>query len=198
MFLSKNNVGLLKSSSFVYIQLRNNHYVNSSYYLYNTAQPTFILRALYLYTSPPMEEKKQHPAHQDEQWSEMASGQAATIIPVIEEHLTVTKEIVETGKVHIRKTVTQEEATINLPLIQEGYQIERTPGKKELLTQYPPIRHEGENMIIPVVREVLVVEKRYEVLEEVRVIKTKTQVPHLQQVTLLKEAVEVTRTTGNQ
>ena len=111
--------------------------------------------------------------------------------------MVVTKEIVETGKVHIRKRVTEEEATINLPLIQEGYHIERVPGKKDLLTQYPAIRYEGDNMIVPVVREVLVVEKRYEVLEEVHVIKTKTEVPHLQQITLLKETVEVKRTPSN-
>lgn len=120
-----------------------------------------------------------------------------TVIPVTQEFITVSKEVVETGKVHIRKTVTEEEATVNLPLIQEGYQIERRPGSKELLTKYPPIRHEGENMIIPVVREVLIVEKRYEVLEEVHVIKTKTEVPHLQQVTLLKESVDIKRTTDN-
>lgn len=120
-----------------------------------------------------------------------------TVIPVTQEFITVSKEVVETGKVHIRKTVTEEEATINLPLIQEGYQIERRPGSKELLSQHPPIRREGENMIIPVVREVLIVEKRYEVLEEVHVIKTKTEVPHLQQVTLLKESVDIKRTTDN-
>lgn len=117
-----------------------------------------------------------------------------TVLPVIEEHVTVSKEMVETAKVHIHKTVTEEEAIVNLPLIQEGYQIERRPGNKELLTLHPPIRHEGENMIIPVVREVLIVEKRYEVLEEVHVIKTKTEVPHLQQVTLRKESVDVKRT----
>lgn len=121
-----------------------------------------------------------------------------TIIPVIEEFITVSKEVVETGKVHIRKQVTEEEATINLPLVQEGYHVERRPGSKELLLQHPSIRHEGENMIIPVVREVLIVEKRYEVLEEVHVIKTKTEVPHLQQIILLKESVDIQRTSDNQ
>jgi uncharacterized protein (TIGR02271 family) len=131
------------------------------------------------------------------QRDEMQKSNDVTVIPVIKEFITVSKEVVETGKVQIRKTVTEEEATVNLPLIQEGYQVERRPGSKELLTKYPSIRHEGENMIIPVVREVLIVEKRYEVLEEVHVIKTKTEIPHLQQVTLLKESVDVKRTTDN-
>lgn len=146
-----------------------------------------------MYSPSPMQEEKNQAPAAGEYRSEIGGPADTRILPVIEEHLVVSKEIVETGKVHIRKRITEEEAVINLPLIQEGYQIERMPGKKELLTQHPPIRYEGENMIIPVVREVVVVEKRYEVLEEVHVIKTKTEIPHMQQVTLLKETVEVER-----
>ena len=141
-----------------------------------------------------MEEKRNYPVQENEPWqNESISTESKTVLPVIEEHVTVTKEVVETGKVFIRKRVTEEETSINIPLIQEGYQVERLPGKKDLLTQHPPIRYEGDNMVIPVVREVLVVEKRYEVLEEVHVIKTKTEIPHLQQITLLKEEVEIER-----
>ncbi|HZH67478.1 MAG TPA: YsnF/AvaK domain-containing protein [Flavisolibacter sp.] len=141
-----------------------------------------------------MEEKKIHPISQDDQWQkESGSTEGKTVLPVIEEHVVVSKEVVETGKVFIRKRVTEEETSINIPLIQEGYNVERLPGKKELLSEHPPIRYEGDNMIIPVVREVLVIEKRYEVLEEVHVNKTKTEVPHLQQITLLKEEVHIER-----
>lgn len=146
---------------------------------------------------PCMEEEKKHRSFTDAQQS-FKTSDGFTVVPVVEEHMVITKEVVETGKVLIRKRVTEEEATVNIPLIQEGYQVERRPGKQELLTSHPPVRYEGENMIIPVVREVVVVEKRYEVLEEVHVIKTKTEVPHMQQITLLKETVEVKRTAGNQ
>ena len=117
----------------------------------------------------------------------------ATVLPVIEEHVVITKEVIETGKVFIRKRVKEEDALINIPLIQEGYQVERKPGKKDLLMEHPSVRHEDDRMIIPVVREVLVVEKRYEVLEEVHVIKTKTEIPHLQEITLLKEEIQIER-----
>lgn len=145
-----------------------------------------------------MKEKSKELPGLNEQWQkEITTTDGETVLPVIEEHLVITKEVVETGKVFIRKRVTEEEASINIPLIQEGYQVERLPGKKDLLTQHPPIRYEGDNMIIPVVREVLVVEKRYEVIEEVHVIKTKTEVPHLQQITLLKEEVHIERKSSN-
>jgi stress response protein YsnF len=51
-------------------------------------------------------------------------------------------------------------------------------------------------MVIPVVREVLVVEKRYEILEEVLIRKTVTEIPNQQQVTLKRESVDITRTSS--
>lgn len=144
----------------------------------------------------PMQDAKEplFNAADEEKTTQDATGQ---VIPVVEERVVITKEVVETGKVHIRKRVSEEEAVVNLPLIQEGYLVERRPGSKDLLTTYPAVRHEGENTIIPVVREVLVVEKRYEVLEEIHIIKSITEVPHLQQITLLKESVDIRRTSGN-
>ena len=145
-----------------------------------------------------MEESKNNLSGLNEQYqTEINSSDGKIVVPVIEEHVVITKEVVETGKVLIKKRVKEEEAFINIPLIQEGYIVERKPGKKELFTHHPAVRHEGDKMIIPVVREVLVVEKRYEVTEEVHVIKTKTEVPNMQQITLLKEEVQVERTKTN-
>jgi uncharacterized protein (TIGR02271 family) len=144
-----------------------------------------------------MEENTRNQQAAEGQQGTPSGGGKFSVLPVIEEHMVVTREVVETGKVIIQKRVTEEEASINIPLIQEGYQIERMPGQKELFAKYPSVRYEGEDMIIPVVREVVVVEKRYEVTEELRVVKTKTEVPYLQQITLLKENVEVKRTSND-
>ena len=145
-----------------------------------------------------MEENKKNLSGLNEQYqTDIDSSDGKIVVPVIEEHVVISKELVETGKVLIKKRVKEEEAFINIPIIQEGYIVERKPGKKELLTHHPAVRHEGDKMIIPVVREVLVVEKRYEVTEEVHVIKTKTEVPNMQQITLLKEEVQVERTKSN-
>jgi uncharacterized protein (TIGR02271 family) len=146
-----------------------------------------------------MEDNKQNLSAINEAYhEELVDSDGKIVVPVIEEQVVISKEIVETGKVLIKKRVKEEEAFINIPLIQEGYQVECRPGKKELLTHHPSIRHEGDKMIIPVVREVLVVEKRYEVTEEVHVIKTKTEVPNMQQITLLKEEVQIERKSTNQ
>ena len=115
------------------------------------------------------------------------------IIPVIQEHVTFDKKVVETGKVTISKKVIEEEATLNIPLVQEGYNIERVQVKSKVYDTPPPIKHNGDDMVIPIVKEVAVIIKKYEVVEELHVTKTITEVPQIQQVTLFKEEIEVRR-----
>jgi uncharacterized protein (TIGR02271 family) len=121
---------------------------------------------------------------------------SSIVVPVIQEHLTVDKKIVDTASVIVRKQVTEELASLNIPLIQEGYRIEHVAVNK-IVDSPPPVREEEGKTIIPVLREVLVVQKKYEIVEEVHIIKEKTAVPHLQEITLRKETVTVERTPLN-
>ncbi len=114
------------------------------------------------------------------------------VIEVVQEHIVVSKETVDTARVVVHKRVVEEERTLNIPLIQEGYEVEHHPIKK-IVDTMPEVRQEEDRVVIPVVREVLVVEKRYEIVEEVHVIKRRTEVPHMQDITLLKEVVDVER-----
>jgi len=57
----------------------------------------------------------------------------------------------------------------------------------------PPVRHEGNTMIIPLLEEVLVVEKRLMLREELRVTRTQTEFHAPQQVTLRREEITVDR-----
>ncbi|RYY38362.1 MAG: DUF2382 domain-containing protein [Chitinophagaceae bacterium] len=141
------------------------------------------------------------------EWRDMSSGvnpeqpqerqqhapDGEIVIPVIQEFLTVEKEVVETGSVSVRKTVHEEEAALNIPLVSEQYEVTRVP-KNDVYTQPPVPRQEGDTIIVPVVKEILVIEKRYEVTEEVHLTKRVTETPHVQQITLLKEQVDVVRT----
>ena len=115
-----------------------------------------------------------------------------TIIPVIQEQATIHTEIKETGKLKIKTTVTEVEKNIDVPLIQEGYEIKRIPINQFVDTR-PPAREEGDTIIIPVVREVLVVEKRLELVEEVHLVKQQTTVQHRESITLKKEDVHIER-----
>ncbi len=117
-------------------------------------------------------------------------------IPVIEEQLSVGKRIVETGRVVISKQVTERQETVDIPLNRDEVQVERV-----LINRYvdsPPaaVRHEGDTMIISVLEEVVVVEKRLMLVEELHVTKRQLQTQETQQVTLRREDVTVTRQPG--
>ena len=126
--------------------------------------------------------------------SEQKKETTEEIISVVHEQATVHREIVETGKVHIRKRVTEEVVSVNLPIINESYRVEHVPVEKKILDTPPPaVRYEGDKMIIPVLREITVVQKKYEVIEELHIIRESVETPLIQEITLLKEHINVER-----
>ena len=115
------------------------------------------------------------------------------IIPVVHEQVSIDKKVVETGKVHISKVVYEDVERYNIPYIEENISVERVP-KNELLDSVPPaVRYEDDVMIIPVLKEVAVVEKRIMLVEELRVTKTRTEKNQTHDVSLRKEEVQVKR-----
>ncbi|OLY94787.1 hypothetical protein BUE76_11250 [Cnuella takakiae] len=119
-------------------------------------------------------------------------------MPVVEEFATIHQEIVETGKVSIRKTVSEEQALVNLPITNEYYDIERVTVNETRDTPPPSVRYEGDTMIIPVTKEITVIQKRYEVVEELRITRKLTETPVMQEITLRKEQVHVERHRGDE
>ncbi|WP_010165273.1 YsnF/AvaK domain-containing protein [Sphingomonas sp. PAMC 26617] len=103
-----------------------------------------------------------------------------TRVPIIEEVATVSKRTVESSHVRVRTVV--EERTHNLvaELEREDIEIERRVVEREVSVPPAPY-HEGELLIIPIVEERAIVEKRLFVVEEVvvrRVARTEeVQVP---------------------
>jgi uncharacterized protein (TIGR02271 family) len=116
-----------------------------------------------------------------------AAKQATQVIPVMEEYAVITKEVVDTGKIRIRKTVSEDQAVVNLPITNESYDIERVPVHEVRDTPPPSVRYEGDVMIIPVTKEITVIQKRYEVIEELRITRKITETPMMQEITLMKE-----------
>ena len=125
---------------------------------------------------------------------EKAVSSEKVSLPVIEERIKIDKKVVETGKVVISKVVHEDTNSYTIPTIEESIQVERVP-KNIIVDSAPPaVRYEGDVMIIPVLKEVAVVEKRMMLVEELHVTKTKTEKSQTHQMTLRKEEVEVKRT----
>jgi uncharacterized protein (TIGR02271 family) len=128
---------------------------------------------------------------------EMKPNDPQIVIPVIEEQLQVSKVWEETGRVQISKTVTEEAVDFNLPVSQEEVIMERKPINQYVDTAPPASRYEGDTLIIPVIKEVLVVEKKLMLVEELHIIKRKTEQMVSGTEILRKEAVTVERTHEN-
>ena len=126
---------------------------------------------------------------------EHRSQEETKVIPVIEEVLKVDKKLVETGRIHVRKEIDEEEKQIEIPLMNESYEVEKVKVKNQIFDEVPSIRHEGDVIVIPVIKEVAEIKIRYEVTEEIHLKKNKTITPHTEQVTLKKEKVIIQRET---
>ena len=77
----------------------------------------------------------------------------------------IDKQTVETGRVVLHKTVHVDAQTVAVPLREEQVQVQRVAVNR-YVDEAPPVRHEGETMIVPVVREELVVTKHLLLVEE--------------------------------
>jgi uncharacterized protein (TIGR02271 family) len=120
------------------------------------------------------------------------------VIPVIAEEIEVSKREFTSGRVQIYKHVHEHEETVDVPVMHEEVQIERVPVDR-FVDAPPQVRYEGDTMVIPVLEEVLVVEKQLRLKEEVRVTMIQKEVRESTQVTLREEDVEVNRVdTGKQ
>ena len=115
-----------------------------------------------------------------------------TVIPVIEEELDVQKRVVETGKVRVTKGVHEYETLVDEPLFRDEVEVERV--RIDRVVDGPlPVRYEDDTMIVPIMEEVLVVEKRLVLKEELHIRKRHVETHRPQQVTLRREEVRVER-----
>jgi len=113
------------------------------------------------------------------------------MIPVVQEFLNVSKQTVETGTVRVSKKVEEKVEDVSMPLMQEEIVIDRVPIGTTISAEAPLSRYEGDTLIIPVVKEEYVVQKRLVLVEEVRITKRTIVTEFKEQVKLRKEVIEV-------
>ncbi|WP_263263700.1 YsnF/AvaK domain-containing protein [Pseudomonas sp. RIT-PI-S] len=116
------------------------------------------------------------------------------VIPVIEEEMTVSKRTVTTDAVTLEKTVETQNVTVSEVLQSRGASILRVPRDTVVDAGNPPkVRTENGVTIIPVLEEVLVVEKRLVLKEELHIRHEVSEALYSEEVTLRKEAVVLMR-----
>lgn len=118
-----------------------------------------------------------------------------TVIPLVTEELTVARRAVETGRVKIDIVNEPRTQQIVEQLVRGGVEIERVAIGRQV-DRVPPMREEGDMIIVPVVEEILVVEKRLMLVEEVRIHRTATIATHDEKITLTRQHAVIERLSG--
>ncbi len=126
-------------------------------------------------------------------FSALQVGDEVTRIPIAEERLRVSKRVRETGRVRLTKHVDVREEIVDEPLFREEVEVERVPIDR-YVDEPTATRTEGDTTVIPVYEEVLVVEKKLLLKEELHVTRRRTEHRDPQRIALRSERVEVERT----
>ncbi len=115
------------------------------------------------------------------------------VIPVIEERVRIERELIETGRVRLTRQVHETAEEVSVPVYHDEMQVERVPLNLTLPAGAPaPVtRYEGDTLIIPVLREVAVVETRLLLVEELRVTRQQLTTQHVETVHLRKEELTI-------
>ena len=121
------------------------------------------------------------------------AGDDTLIVPVVEERADIRTRRVEEGVVHIRKTVTDHEETVNAQAFREDVEITRVPVNR-IIDGPVAVREEGDITIVPLIEEVAVVVKRLMLREELHIRKRRTEEPRTERITLRKEEAHIERT----
>ena len=130
-------------------------------------------------------------AHSFESLLELPEASELTI-PVVSEELEFSKREAPGERLRIHTTVQEHTEQANVPLSVEELEVERVKVGREVDAPVAP-RQEGDTWIVPVYEEVLHVEKRLVLREEVRVKRVRRNLQQPVQVSLRREQVEVIR-----
>ncbi|HEX8373602.1 MAG TPA: DUF2382 domain-containing protein [Geminicoccaceae bacterium] len=124
-----------------------------------------------------------------------AGVEAAATLPVAEEQVVVRKRKRVTGAVRVRTRVREEERLVDEPFTVEEVSVERVPveGGGRWVGAPVPVRQEGETTVVSVHEEVVVVETRLRVVEEVRLTRRRATRRHAARVTVRREEAVVER-----
>ena len=107
------------------------------------------------------------------------------------EDLAVSKrQVVRT--VEVRRETHSRNVMVEEALTTTGVVVEHVP-MGHFVDAVPPVREEGDVTILPVVEEIVVVERRLRLVEEVRIRRVQTTNTHTETVTLREQRVVVTR-----
>jgi len=119
-----------------------------------------------------------------------------TVLRLLEEELSVGRRTVETGRVRIHRATREVVQTIDEELFHDQHEIEAV-SIGTFVDERPLIRETDDEIIIPIVEEVLVVERRLRLKEELHIRKKRVSERHREDVVLRVQEAHVSRLPPN-
>lgn len=113
-------------------------------------------------------------------------------IPVVVEEPVVGKAIVEQDRVRVHKRVVTEPVLVDAEEVREDVLVERVPVDR-MVDGPLPVRTDGDVTVVPVVEEVVVVQKRFVLREEIRLTRRRTARPRTLRAEVRREVATVER-----
>jgi stress response protein YsnF len=121
----------------------------------------------------------------------MREDSRTIVVPLLAEDVSIVKQEVVTGHLAVSTVSHQHEHLVDELLTRESVEVERVP-VGQIVDRAPQVREEGDTLIIPVMEEVLVVERRLILKEEVRVRRIRSTERHEERVQLRRQEPVIT------
>ena len=141
-------------------------------------------------TADPVETGLLSPAPTQNEKSSVVNQQ---VLPLYSEEIAVSRRKIDRAVVRIATVTQAREAIVDEQLTHERVEVERVSIGRVIET-VPPVREEGDTTIIPVVEELVVVERRLVLKEEVRLRKVRVTEQHRETVVAREQDAVITRT----
>lgn len=122
----------------------------------------------------------------------MQNKDQTEVIPLVEETARVAVREVSGGKVRVRTVTDTVEEVARATLDEENVEVTRVPVNQDVDVA-PAVRTDGDVVIVPVLEEVLVVQKRLVLKEELHIRRTRTQTTIEEPITLRKQRAVIER-----
>jgi uncharacterized protein (TIGR02271 family) len=137
----------------------------------------------------PVEDREDAP---ERSRGDASAGRDPQALRLWAEEVSFDRETVETGRVRVRRVTREHPETVELPLTKETFEVERVAIGREI-DAAPSPRQEGDTLVIPVVEEVIVTQRRLVLKEELRLRRVRTTEQHRETVVLRRQEAVVER-----
>jgi hypothetical protein len=111
-------------------------------------------------------------------------------IPIIEERVVTDVRPAPERRFRIRRRVVSEAKHVETPYTHERFDVQRVP-IGQFVDRVPPSRQEGDVLIVPCIEEVVVVEKRLRLREELRIRVVREQRTHRQTILVRRHELDL-------